>query len=275
VRFLRENSLSLFFGAIFLASVGGQAVAGQHQYNADATAHGEKPISWMQYVVTPEFGGDLLENWQSEFLQFSLYILATIWLLQRGSNESKALDGAGRESDAEQKVGAHAQADSPAWAKAAGIRRWVYSNSLMLLMTAIFVLSWFGQSVNGWRAFNNTQDDHGSAHIAYGEYLLNADFWVGRCRTGNRSFSPSARWPPLPSTCASAARPSQSPSARRTMKPRAPARPSARADRATTARRSLRDERWLYRPPPEQASAARRAARSQRADGSPSMRRPQ
>jgi hypothetical protein len=177
VRFLRENSLSLFFGAILLASVAGQSVAGEHQYNADAAAHGEKAISWAHYLVTPEFGGDLLENWQSEFLQFSLYIIATVWLLQRGSNESKALDEAGLESDEEQKVGEYAQPDSPAWAKAAGIRLWFYSNSLMFLMTGIFFLSWFGQSVNGWRAFNNTQDEHKSAHISYGEYLVNADFW--------------------------------------------------------------------------------------------------
>ena len=34
MRFLRENSLSLFFGALLLASVAGQSVAGQHQYNA-------------------------------------------------------------------------------------------------------------------------------------------------------------------------------------------------------------------------------------------------
>jgi hypothetical protein len=72
VRFLRENSLSLFFGAILLASVAGQSLAGEHQYNADAAEHGEKAISWAHYLVTPEFGGDLLENWQSEFLQFSL-----------------------------------------------------------------------------------------------------------------------------------------------------------------------------------------------------------
>jgi hypothetical protein len=177
VRFLRENSLSLFFGTILLASVAGQSVAGEHQYNADAAQHGEKAISWAHYLVTPEFGGDLLENWQSEFLQFSLYIIATVWLLQRGSNESKALDDAGLESDEEQKVGKHAQPDSPAWAKASGIRRWIYSNSLMFVMTAIFFLSWFGQSVNGWRAFNNTQDEHKSVHISYGEYLVNADFW--------------------------------------------------------------------------------------------------
>ena len=120
MRFLRENSLSLFFGVILLASVVGQSFAGQHQYNDDAVQHGEKAISWAHYVVTPEFGGDLLENWQSEFLQFSLYILATVWLLQRGSNESTLLGDAGRESDEQQKVGEYAEPDSPAWAKAAG-----------------------------------------------------------------------------------------------------------------------------------------------------------
>jgi Domain of unknown function (DUF6766) len=177
VKFLRENSLSLFFGVILLASVAGQSVAGQHQYNANAAEHGEKAISWTQYLVTPEFGGDLLENWQSEFLQFSLYILATVWLLQRGSNESKALDAAGLESDEKQQIGRYAKPNSPAWAKAAGIRRWIYSNSLMLTMTAIFFLSWAGQSVNGWRAFNNSQTEHKEAPISYGAYLVNADFW--------------------------------------------------------------------------------------------------
>ena len=177
MRFLRENSLSLFFGTILLASVAGQSVAGEHQYNADAAGTARRRSRGHNYLVTPEFGGDLLENWQSEFLQFSLYIIATVWLLQRGSNQSTTLDDAGLESDEEQKVGKHAQPDSPAWAKASGIRRWIYSNSLMLLMTAIFFLSWFGQSVNGWRAFNNTQDEHKSVHISYGEYLVNADFW--------------------------------------------------------------------------------------------------
>jgi hypothetical protein len=177
MRFLRENSLSLFFGTILLLTVAGQSVAGQHQFNADAHQHGEKAISWTSYLVTPEFGGDLLENWESEFLQFSLYILATVWLLQRGSNESKALDKAGLESDEQQEVGQHARPDSPRWAKAAGVRLWVYSNSLLLVMTAIFFLSWFGQSVNGWRAFNNSQDEHHAQHIAYREYLVNADFW--------------------------------------------------------------------------------------------------
>jgi hypothetical protein len=36
-----------------------------------------------------------MENWQSEYLQFTQFMLATVWLLQRGSPESKQLDAAG------------------------------------------------------------------------------------------------------------------------------------------------------------------------------------
>ena len=176
-RFVRDNALSLFFGVLLLGAVLGETLAGQRQYNAEAAEHGAGAISWFHYIQTPEFAGDLLENWQSEFLQFSLYIFATIWLIQRGSNESKRPGQEGLESDKEQRVGAHAVAKSPAWAKVGGARRWIYSNSLILVMTAIFLLSWFGQSLNGWRAFNNDQDVHKEAHITYGGYLMDADFW--------------------------------------------------------------------------------------------------
>jgi hypothetical protein len=174
---IRDNGLSLFFGVLLVAAVLGESFAGQHQYNADAIQHGEHAISWTHYVRTPEFAGDLLENWQSEFLQFALYIFATIWLIQRGSNESKKPGEEGLESDEAQRVGVHAQANSPAWAKADGVRRWIYSNSLILVMTTIFLLSWLGQSLNGWRSFNHAQDAHKSGHISYGDYLVDADFW--------------------------------------------------------------------------------------------------
>ena len=55
-----------------------------------------------------------MENWQSEFLQFSLFIARDVWLVQKGSNESKRLEDAGLESDEQQRVGAHAQPRRPA-----------------------------------------------------------------------------------------------------------------------------------------------------------------
>ena len=88
-RFLRDNSLSIFFGVLFLAALTGQAIAGHIAYNADQVEHGGQAISFGRYLTSSDFGQAVMENWQSEYLQFTLYILGTVWLLQRGSPESK------------------------------------------------------------------------------------------------------------------------------------------------------------------------------------------
>ena len=46
-----------------------------------------------------------MENWQSEYLQFFLYVFATVWLVQHGSAESKKPEEVGPESDQEQTGG--------------------------------------------------------------------------------------------------------------------------------------------------------------------------
>jgi hypothetical protein len=177
MRFLRDNGISLFFGALLLASLLGQTFAGQHQFNAEALEHQSETYSWFRYVTSSEFGGDVLENWQSEFLQFFLYVFATVWLIERGSAESKKPESAGLMSDQSQFVGGYAKPDSPRWARVGGLKQRLYENSLGLAMLLCFIGSWVGQSVNNWRAFNHEQLDHHAAPIAYGEYWMNAEFW--------------------------------------------------------------------------------------------------
>jgi hypothetical protein len=176
-RFLFENGLSIFFLALFLASLVGESFAGQRAHNAEEVAHGGTPLSWFDYVLSPAFGGAVLENWQSEFLQFTLFILATVWLVQRGSNESKQLGDAGLETKQKQKVGAFAPANAPRWARFDDWRTRLYENSLVLVMGTIFFATWGGQSVNNWRDFNETQREHGDAAISWGSYVAGADFW--------------------------------------------------------------------------------------------------
>jgi hypothetical protein len=176
-RFARENGLSLFFGAIFLGALAGQSLAGLKVANGEALEHGGSPMSWWEYVRSPEFGGAVLENWQSEFLQFALFIGATIWLVQKGSNESKRLEDVGLESKEEQRIGRHATARSPRLAKLDDWRTRIYENSLLLSMTLIFFATWLGQSLNNWRVFNAEQRDHGDAAVSWGRYLLDPDFW--------------------------------------------------------------------------------------------------
>ena len=177
MRFLRENGLSVFFGAMFLATLAAQSVAGLHEYNEIAREHGEQTISYGRYVLSSEFGVEMLENWQSEYLQFFLFILATIWLVQKGSNESKELDQVGFESDQRQLVGGYARRNSPRWAKARGWRLHLYSNSLLLVMGVIFVLSWLGQSFTGWTAYNEDQRDHDEPTVSWSSYVQRPDFW--------------------------------------------------------------------------------------------------
>jgi hypothetical protein len=176
-RFLRENSLSLLFLVLFLLAFFGQSISGWKSHNQEQLEHGAAALSWGAYVVSPAFGSAVLENWQSEYLQFALFILATIWLFQKGSNESKPYEDLGREDDQRQKLGPHAPTAAPRWARAKGWRQTIYSNSLLLVMGAIFFASWVGQSLSSWREFNNEQAQHGGASISWTRFLTEPTFW--------------------------------------------------------------------------------------------------
>jgi uncharacterized protein DUF6766 len=183
VRFLRHNGLAIAFGLLFLCSLGFQSVAGYNDFNNNEVEHAQlmhekaDTISYGRYLTSSEFGQAVMENWQSEYLQFSVFIFLTIWLLQRGSPESKELDKAGRESEEDQKMGEHAERRSPRWAKVGGIRTFLYSNSLLIVMTTIWVGCWFAQSVTGWSAYNADQIEHEQAKLSWAQYLGSADFW--------------------------------------------------------------------------------------------------
>jgi hypothetical protein len=174
---LRENGLSLFFGGIFLLALVGQAVSGLAAYNNEQLASGADSVTPWQYLTSSSFAVDVAENWQSEYLQFFLMILATVWLVQRGSTESKPLDKVGTESDEEQKIGPYADEDSPRWARTGGWRTAVYARSLGTAMAAVFLGSLLAQSVAGHAAYNAQLLSEFSDPISWGGYVTSADFW--------------------------------------------------------------------------------------------------
>ena len=177
MRWVRDQGLTLFFTAIFLASLVGQALVGHSDFNHEQVAHGDAAISLGRYLTSSSYWVDVTENWQSEYLQFTLFILATIWLMQRGSTESKPLDRLGLESDEDQKIGEHADEDSPKWATVGGLRTFVFSWSLLILMTTIWLGSWLAQAVAGRVQFNAAQLDHHLDPLSLGQYMASSDFW--------------------------------------------------------------------------------------------------
>jgi hypothetical protein len=174
---LRNNGLSLFFGLIFLLALLGQALSGHALFNEEQMTSGLEEISFGQYLLSSNFAVDVAENWQSEYLQFLLYILATIWLVQKGSPESKELNASSIGSDAEQLVGEHSNPRSPKWARISGWRRTLYSNSLGLTMGLIFLLSWLAQSIAGNSAYNEDQIKNFERPLSWTQYVASAEFW--------------------------------------------------------------------------------------------------
>jgi len=174
---LRDNGLGLAFGGLFLVTLAGQSFAGLAQVNDDRLTEGLPPVSWLDFVTSSTFGVDVMENWQSEYLQFFLYVFATVWLVQRGSPESKEVDQVGTESDEDQLVGRHARPDSPRWAATGGWRTAVFSRSLGLLMGGIFLATWAASSITGWASFNAEQLMSHQDAVSWPGYLGEADFW--------------------------------------------------------------------------------------------------
>lgn len=79
-------------------------------------------------------------------------------------------------------VGEHARPDSPSWARVRGIRLWIYSNSLLIVMGTIFLLSWFAQSLAGHivaneQVANEQNAQHGMPPETWLDYVASAEFW--------------------------------------------------------------------------------------------------
>jgi hypothetical protein len=187
-RFLRENSLSLFFFAIFLLALFGQSIAGYKLFNEEQMEHNEATVGYFRYLMTSDFGADTMENWQSEWLQFWMFALATVWLIQKGSNESKKPDDVGLEDDAQQKVKGHAPENAPRWAKARDWRLTIYSNSFLIVMGLIFLATWLAQSFTSWTVFNNEQSAHNEPTMSWLAYIGSADFWVRTLQNWQSEF---------------------------------------------------------------------------------------
>ncbi len=176
-KFVKDNSLSIVFLALFLGALVLQAFAGHADFNEDQDRHGDARVSLGRYVLSSEFGTAVLENWQSEYLQFTLFILLTVWLLQRGlARVEKTPQGGAR-------VRLRAESRPPCGRGFAAVgegRRpaaHALRELLLLVMAAIWLASWFGQSVTGVSEYNTERLDHHQLPVSWLDYLSRPDFW--------------------------------------------------------------------------------------------------
>jgi hypothetical protein len=177
-RLLRENGLSLVLLALFLASLLGQFLAGLAACNEERAAHGLAALAAADYLRGGEFLSSVFENWESEFLQMAAYVLLTVFLRQKGSPESKQIEGA-EEVDAGPADAAGRRDPGAPWPVRAGSPAllWLYSNSLGLALGALFLASFSLHWAHSARHAAELAAMHGRPAPTLLEHLAGVQLW--------------------------------------------------------------------------------------------------
>ena len=136
--FLYKNGLTICFITLFLLTLVAQAITGWHTHNEELTEDGAHIINFFTYLRSGHFISATFENFESEFLQMSLYVMVTVSLRQIGSAESKQLEGK-EEVDREPKPSKNA----PWPVRKGGFVLKLYSYSLSICFIILFDLLYF------------------------------------------------------------------------------------------------------------------------------------
>lgn len=171
----RDRALTIVLMLCFAAGLAGQVIAGHRHYNQEQLEHGAAGVNLGDYLATGHPWSALFENWESEFLQMALFVLLTTVLVQRGSPESRR-PHARELVDADPRDFAHLP-DVPWPVKRGGVVLRLYERSLGLALCLLFVASWFGHALSGWRVAAADALAHGTVPESLVEFMTSSRFW--------------------------------------------------------------------------------------------------
>ncbi|MGI4739260.1 MAG: DUF6766 family protein [Janthinobacterium lividum] len=172
-RFFYENGLLLVTFGLILAALVGQILTGWHDNNDDLAQMGLAQLTLGQYLHSGHFLEATFENWESEFLQMGVYVVLTIWLRQKGSPESKKLEG---EEDVDQKPDP-TKPDAPWPVRQGGLWLHLYKHSLSLTFFVLFLGAVYLHARGGMIVFNIEQAHEGKPLLTTWGYLHTSRFW--------------------------------------------------------------------------------------------------
>ena len=167
-RILRDNGLLLINLGLFVIFLVAMSLAGVREYNADQLEHREAAVSFWNYLTTGAFVEAVFENWESEFLQMGMYVVLTAYLFQRGSSESKPIEGdAPQDADPRH---ADLRKAVPWPVRKGGLVLKLYENSLALFFFLLFFLSIWAHAVGGAKDYSEEQVTHGQSAVTTWQY---------------------------------------------------------------------------------------------------------
>ena len=174
-RFLRDNGLSIALFGLFAVSIIAQALTGWRAQAEELRLHGLPAIGLTAYLASGHFISAVFENWESEFLQMTVYVVLTVFLVQKGSAEFKKPDEDNPEEEPPEKRRDDPEAPWPV--QRGGLILRLYSHSLSIALTALFVVSFWLHLAGSTRRMNEEAVQHQQPLQTISETLVNAEFW--------------------------------------------------------------------------------------------------
>jgi hypothetical protein len=165
----RNNSLSIVVTALFVLFLGGQSIAGHLEFNQKQEEHRQPTVGYVEYLASPHFVESVFENWESEFLQMSMYVLLTAFLVQRGSAESK--------QPGEKQNKGQVKSDSPKLSRYDGLLPKLYENSLFVALFLLFIASLILHAAGGAGAACDEARTHAGECYSTVAYMSTSQFW--------------------------------------------------------------------------------------------------
>lgn len=173
-KFFRENSLSIVLFLLFFVFLIALSITGYAHENEEMAMHAQSPVSYVSYVTSGSFVEAVFENWESEFLQMGALVVLTIWLVQKGSADSKKLRG----KDPVDTSSRYSIIRASNWSsRKKAIGKAVYANSLSIALFGLFFVSFILHVFGGVAAANEEALLHGQETMSALEYARSSQFW--------------------------------------------------------------------------------------------------
>lgn len=172
-KWIHNNSLSIVLACLFIFSINGQIWTGWKEYNKERKEENIEAVKLSAYLSTGHFIQSTFENWESEFLQMALLVVLTISLRQKGSSESKNMDGdeeVDREPDPKRK-------NVPWPVRTGGIVLWFYKRSLTIALSLLFIVSFILHFYGSLKDENEQLLEKGLPAETWNKYLVGSRFW--------------------------------------------------------------------------------------------------
>ncbi|UFH52183.1 DUF6766 family protein [Spirosoma sp. KNUC1025] len=184
-KFLRENSLSLVFIFLTIATLAGQIIVGWHEFNNELIDYRQPALTLPAYLTSGHCIEAVFENWESEFLQMGLYVILTVSLYQKGSSESKSLS----EPEEVDREPSPMRKGAPWPVRRGGWVLKLYQNSLSIAYFLLFGLSFWLHALGGVKQYNAEQLLKGkSEQLTFWQFLGTSEFWFQSLQNWQSEF---------------------------------------------------------------------------------------